>query len=253
MNFSKQNRILHQIEEYVNIIKSSGLHITTGSDFSYFTSIPKVQPARHNINPAFDPKHTNLNARNAIWMIVLNSDGEIVGTQAMQILPNRELKFGEYLGQNIWNFRSYGYDLDKSKTNLQLSENASEMEGVIAYHGELWLKGGEGGLRGGSMVIMLTRLMILVGLLKWTPDFFIGLQSPLTSCRGLATREGYMRTEQRSISWYQKKSATPMEDWLVWMSREEAEFNLRLPADFFHDMFDKKVQAESPEQLSKIA
>ena len=253
MNFNKQSRILHQIEEYVNIIKSNGLYITTGSDFAYFTSIPKLQSARHNINPAFDPKHTNLNARNALWMIILNTENEILGTQAMQILPNQELNFSEYLERNVWNFRSYGYDLDKSKTHWQLSENASEMQGLIAYHGELWLKGGDGGLRGGSMVIMLTRLMILVGLLKWNPDYFIGLQSPMTSCRGLATREGYMRTEQRSISWYQKKSDTPMEDWLVWMSREEAEFNLRLPADFFHEMFDSKTRSESSEQLSKIA
>ena len=253
MRFNKHSVILHQIQEYVDIIRSNGLNLATGSDFSYFTSIPKIQPARHNINPAFDPAFADLNDRNALWMIIQNAENEIVGTQAMKILPVKEGTLGEYLENNVWDFRTYGYDLDQNKTECHLTSEASNMSGVIAYHGELWLDGGQNGLRGGSMAVMLTRLMILVGMLKWAPDFYIGLQSPMTSCRGLAVREGYMHTEQRSILWYQKKSETPMEDWLVWMNKEEAEFNLRLPASFFHALLEKQSTSRKEGQLGRIA
>ncbi|MGI9352117.1 MAG: hypothetical protein ACR2O3_11180 [Rhizobiaceae bacterium] len=227
--------------------------MATGSDFSFFTSIPKLQTARHNINPAFDPINAELNERNAFWMIVVNDANEIVGTQAMQILPMQGASLGDYLEKNIWNFRTYGYDLDQKKTQWYLTSEASKMTGVVAYHGELWLDGSQSGLRGGSMAVMLTRLMILVGMLKWAPDYFIGLQSPLTSCRGLAVREGYMHTEQRSILWYQKKSDTPMEDWLVWMSKEEAEFNLRLPPSFFQALLENPATDQKKSQLGRIA
>ncbi|MEM9278920.1 MAG: hypothetical protein AAGA76_10120 [Pseudomonadota bacterium] len=251
MHSIKHSQILHQIEEYIRIIRSQNLTIATGSDFSYFKSIPKLQKARHNVNPAFDPKHSDLNERNSLWTLLLSSENEILGTQAMQILPLQNLSLGDYLRENVWFFRTYGYDFDQDKTRWQLSNEATKIHGAVAYHGELWLKGGENGLRGGSMAILLTRLMILLGMLKWSPDFFIGLQSPLTSCRGLAVREGYMRTEQRTISWYQKKSDIPMEDWMVWMTKEEAEFNLRLPAEFFHAMFNKAGMTE--EHITQIA
>ena len=253
MYSNEKIRILHQIEGYLNQIKKQGLILETGSDFEYFKSIPKHQRARHNINPAFDPTFADLNEGNSLWMTVLNEEGEIVGTQAMQILPLGTSNFGNYLKESVWNFRTYGYDLDEAKTRCHLTSAAYNIAGTVAYHGELWLKGGENGIRGGTTVIMLTRLMILVGMLKWSPDFFIGLQSPLTSCKGLAIREGYMHTEQRSIEWYQSNSDVPMEDWLVWMSREEAEFNLRLPAEFFNSIYETNKTNTSTNSIGKIA
>ena len=58
------------------------------------------------------------------------------------------------------------------------------------------------------LTILLTRLMILLAMLRWKPDFMIGLQSPTTAFKGLAAiREGYTCIWiNRSISMAFKKN-----------------------------------------------
>lgn len=234
--------LFHLIQEYTNSARDQGIDLEIGGDFEHFKELTKRQPERNHVNPAFDPNHCDLPEGSAYWIVGYKGD-EIVHTQAIKLLDTGGQNFEDYLARQYWDFRSYGYDLDKKRTSVILSPEAKKMSGRITYHGELWLKGGPNGIRGGSTVVLLTRLMMLHGLMHWAPDFMIGLQSPMTTCRGLAAREGYMRMEQQSLLWYQKASSEPMEDWLVWMSKEDAEFNLRLPASFFMDLLDApKIQ-----------
>ena len=92
--------------------------------------------------------------------------------------------------------------------------------------------------------------MLLKAYLKYLPDYMMGLQAPMTTFRGLASREGYMRSEQRSIVWALKDADAEQEDWLVWMNREEAEFNLRIPPRFFYELLEQRPQDA---QLKKTA
>ena len=55
-----------------------------------------------------------------------------------------------------------------------------------------------------------------------------------------------MRTEQGSVFWMPEEGGAPIEGWLVWMSRAEAEFNLRLPASSFFTMLEPKSGARIP-------
>ncbi|MEM7290248.1 MAG: hypothetical protein AAF412_07780 [Pseudomonadota bacterium] len=105
------------------------------------------------------------------------------------------------------------------------------------------MKPGRGGYRSGSLVVLLTRLLLMKAMLRWSPDYMIGLQSPITSCRGLGIREGYMRTEQRTIVWYEQNGDC-IEDWMVWMSGEDARFNLRLPCGIFYSLFKRNTEPE---------
>ena len=172
-----------------------------------------------------------------------NQDGEVIHTQAIKLLDLEGGTLETHFQKRIWDFRSHGYDFDKSKTKYALSPEASRIRGRVTYHGEVWTKPGRGGYRGGSLIVLLTRLFLMKALFKWSPDFLTGLQAPITTCRGLAVREGYMRTEQRTILWYEKNSeGPPQEDWMVWMSREDARFNLRLPPELFYQMFKKNTE-----------
>ncbi len=248
MLHSEQQFVLSQINDFTDLAESFGISVEFGTDFSFFCSIPKRQPERHFINPIFDPRYSELDASNAFWMICRNSNREIVHTQAIKLLRLNEDYLDEYFRKNIWDLRPRGYHYDPSKTTWHLTPSSEKISGLVTYHGELWMKGGPNGFRGGCLTILLTRLMLLKAIARWSPDFMFGFQSPLTTSRGLAAREGYMRIEQRSILWYQYNCKEPMEDWLVWMNREEALFNLRLPAYFFYDLFEKtrmeKAQAK---------
>lgn len=246
-----QTNLIYHIRDCIDLAASLGLTLSVGSDFSQFIRFSDNQPLRHPVNPAFNPQHCDLGPANAFWLIGKSRDRELVLTQAIKLLPLGEKSLGRYMADDAWEFRTHGYNLDAERTEVCLTPDAARLSGRITYHGELWLKGGKDGIRGGCLATIVTRLMIMLALVRWNPDGMIGLQSPTTSCRGLAVREGYLRTEQRSIVWYQKGSNIPMEDWLVWMTREEAMFNLRLPPRYFFELFETVRKPEY--ELAKTA
>jgi len=246
--------IYDYIENLSSLIYNLGISLEYGSDFSEFRNIPFKQPDRHPVNPAFNPAYCDLGADNAFWLLGKNQEGEIIHTQAIKILDLGNENLQRHFETHIWDFRTHGYDFDNARTQFFLSPEASRIHGCVTYHGEVWTKPGKGGYRGGSLITLLTRLMLLRALYKWSPDFFIGLQAPATSCRGLSIREGYMRAEQRSIIWHETaKGAVPQEDWMVWMSKEDAHFNLRIPAEYFYEMFKKNTDPELPIRMKLSA
>jgi len=240
-------------KELSKIISSLGIRLRYGSDFKELWSIPKHQPDRHPINPAFNPNYCNLHSGNAFWIMGLNSDGDIVHTQAIKLLDLKGSSLAQHFDEQVWDFRSYGYDFDRNRTEYFLSSEAMHIKGRVTYHGEVWMKPGRGGYRSGSLIVLLTRLFLMKAMLKWSPDYYIGLQAPMTTCRGLGIREGYMRTEQRTIVWYEKDSTEPIEDWMVWMTADDARFNLRVPPELFYSMFKKSTEPPLPIQQQKSA
>ncbi len=216
-----------------------GIKIQTGNDLGDFAKIIAKQPLRHDLSPAFDPRYSCAPHRSAYWMAGYTKDGELACTQAVKLIDLGDKNLEQYLRRRMWDLHPYGYDPDVTETHCFLSDESRNISGLITYHGELWLKGGPDGVRGGSIAVLTTRLILLESLLRWSPDFLIGLQSPMTACRGLSVRESYMRLEQRSLVWYKDGSDELLEGWLVWMTAEEADFNLRIPAELFYRMFER--------------
>lgn len=244
MSSKHKLQFFKHIEDLYDIIGMLGLSLRFGCDFDEFKNLLVDVTERHHINPAFDTEFCKLDASNAFWMIGYNSEGEIVHTQAMKLLDLEGKKLSRHFKKCIADYRSHGLNLDVDKTEVHLSNEAGKIAGDVTYHGEVWVKAGRGGYRGGSLIVLLTRLMLLKALIRWSPDYFIGLQSPLTTCRGLGVREGYMRMEQRTLVWHPKNDDTPIEDWMVWMKNDEAEFNLRLPPSYIYDTFKKTTDPE---------
>ncbi len=235
-------KFLHYVSDLNQYAKRLGLHLHYGQDFAEFRDTLKLQPLRHPINPAFDPDSCRLPDDAGFWIIGYDGKGEIVHSQAIKLLQLEGGTLEAHLQRRLWDFRTAGYRFDRHRCHWLLTPEARKIAGTVTYHGELWLKGGPNVFRGGSLVILLTRLMLLKAYLKFDPDFMTGLQSPMSSCRGLGVREGYLRSEQRTIVWALEGSDTFEEDWLVWMTREEAEFNLRLPPSFFYEVFEQQAQ-----------
>ncbi len=238
MEQDREALLSQQISEFATAISGYGINLQIGTDFNEFLEIPSRQSLRHPINPMFDPNQSEISRSNGFWLLARDKSGEIVHTQAMKLLDLTQTNLEEYLKTQSWDLRSHGYDFDDSKTICKLTESSSKITGRITYHGELWIKGGPNGFRGGSLSILLTRLMILLAMLRWKPDFMIGLQSPMTAFKGLAAREGYTHMDQRSIQWFQRNSNVMMEDWLIWMNYSEAEFNLRIPPNYLFKLFE---------------
>lgn len=245
---------IQYIDTFTDIAASLGMHLQRGTDFQEFRALSTKQPLKPHVNPAFDPDCTDISSKNGFWVIGHDETGELVHSQAIKLLDLSNGNLGEHFDDHLEDFRSYGYNFDFKNCRSYLTSAASQISGRVSYHGELWIKGGPNGFRGGCLATILTRLMMTMSLHSWSPDYMIGLQSPMTSCRGLAVREGYMHTEQRSIVWPRSDSPEALEDWLVWMSRDEAKFNLRVRPETFYEMFEDSTNtSRARKRRQKIA
>lgn len=230
-------RLEHLMPAYVNVITQLGVKLEFGNDFGTLDQICKTIPEKHGVGPAFDQQEISPRPIDGVWMIGRRGT-EIVHTQAIKKLDLARTTLERHLAHHSADFRIGGLDIDVPNSTWNLTHAAREISGTITYHGELWLKGGPDGIRGGCLSTLLTRLMLMIAFQKWSPDYFIGIQAAGTSCRGLATREGYMRTEQRSIFWKRRDGLDPIEGWLVWMNRDEAYHNLSTTAWHIYDMLE---------------
>lgn len=234
----------------VDIAYRNGVRLDLGTDFAEFKQHALRQPDKSPLNPAFDIDDPAVSAFQGIWMLGFNGGGEIVHTQAIKTIDLTGTTLHEHLSQHTDAFGTHGFAHDPDRTEIHLSPRSAAITGLATYHGELWLKGGPNGIRGGALVAILTRLMLMIAIARWRPDYLIGLQSPMTACRGLPVREGYAHTEQRTLVWHQSNSQSTIEDWLVWMDLEEARFNLRIPPEFFTALLERKpAQSSKPDRM----
>ncbi len=243
------------VKRITQIANSLGLQLQFGSDFRKFREIYKQQLLTSGIDPIFDPDISGICSANGFWMIGHNNAGEIVHTQAMRMIDLCGVTLGEHLRLHLGDYRPHYHEVNVRKSRYCLTPAASNITGRVSYHGALWLMGGPAGYRGGCLTAILTRLMLARCLMQWSPDFMIGIQSPKIACRGLSAREGYMRLEQRSILWQVDDSDIPVEEWLVWMSQDEAKFNLRVPPEVFYELYElgDEINKSPPELLRKTA
>lgn len=247
-----ETTIIENIASCRQIIRNLGYTIEIGHDLNDFRNVVASQPLRHKLAPAFNPEYSCLAHRSVLWMCCYRNESELVSTQAIKLIDLGAQNLRQYLKHRMWEIHPYGYDPDVIDIYSSLSEEAGKISGLVTYHGELWLKGGPDGVRGGSFSTLVTRLMLLESLMRWSPGFLIGFQSPLTACKGLSVRESYMRMEQRSVIWQKSDAIDFLEGWLVWMTAKEATFNLRIPASQFVEMLEPDHTVRS-QVLARVA
>ena len=218
------------------LIKQLGMKLQTGSDFEVFNFLVSDSERDAPLDPIFRSIDSDIEG---IWLIGRNHKDEVIQTQAMRLLKMDGTTLEGFMTTRLEELRPGGQRVDIYNTSWRLSKAARKICGRVFYHGGLWIRKD---FRGGSLACLLTRYMIAKTILEHKTDYLIGLQSPFTSCRGLSAREGYMHLEQRCIQWKFMNHENLFEDWLVWMSCEDAEFNLTIPPDEFFSLFEKQPQ-----------
>ncbi len=219
------------ISTIVELVAARGVTLEVGSDFSALEQILKTQPQRNALAPKFDPQISELSEATAFWVLGRDSYGEVVHTQAVQTIDLQGSTLAAYLEKRFCEFVPANYRIDTAQSRYCSAPGSRTIAGSVCYHGELWLKGGPGGYRGAGMTAVLARLAMVLSLMRWSPDYVFGFMFPLAACRGLAAREGYMHTEPGSIYWAVPGQTDALEEWAVWMSREDICHILQIPPE----------------------
>lgn len=215
---------------------ATGVTLQTGTDFEIFNYLVSDSDREQPLDPIFRPLESDIEEVDGLWLIGYDSCKNVIQTQALRSLNLSGITLEGFMETRLNEIRPGGQQVDLYNTSWRLSKAARAISGNTFYHGGLWIRKD---FRGGSLACLLTRLLMAETILHFEPDFLIGLQAPFTSCKGLSAREGYMHLEQRCIQWKFHGIDTRFEDWLVWMSKEEAEFNLAVPPEEFYALFEK--------------
>lgn len=229
-----------------DIVSELGIKLEVGSDFEFFCSIPKLQPDRHAISPIFDPDESDVSASNAFWLVGRNAAGEIVLTQAIKLVKVGQAGFLNHMRKNLFDYRPKGDRLDIAKSQINLTDRAANLSGDLCYYGELWIKRT---YRGSCLTAIMPRLMFAIAISKWSPNVVFGIMEPLAACKGLAAREGFMHLEQGGLHWWDRTTSETFEEWLVWTTRDDFIFNMRVSMQMLSNLYpsktDKKVDKSS--------
>lgn len=231
------------------IVSELGITLELGSDFVFFCSIPDIQPDRHAISPIFDPDESNVSASNAFWLIGRDAAGEIVLTQAIKLVQVGDAGFFNHMKENLADYRPKGDHLDIARSQINLTDRAAKLTGDLCYYGELWIKRG---YRGGCLTAIMPRLMFAHAISKWSPNVVFGIMEPLAACKGLAAREGFMHLEQGGLHWWDRASSETLEEWLVWTTKDDFIFNMRVSLEMLSKLYPNRI-GEKSDKASQVA
>ncbi|WP_422365354.1 hypothetical protein [Pelagibius sp.] len=222
------------------VAERNAVRLEVSCDFDEFRDLRQKQTDRPPLSPIFDPAVSDLGEKNAFWIKGSNSKGDVVHTQSVRLNDLSGCSLAEHLHQRRVAYMPPGVGVDADQSSFGMAPASRFITGDVCYHGELWLKGGNNGLRGSGMTSTLPRLALALALLEWSPDFMFGLVHPLAACKGLAAREGYMHLAPGGILWHQADSPEPFEEWLVWMSREDIQHVMRFSPLSLYEKLEKK-------------
>lgn len=224
-------RKFHIQQKYImaidNLAREQGVYIEVCTDFEEFQKVRSGQPDRSPLGPAFDASCSYIGPSNGFWVKGLDANGQIIHTQAMRLLDLSNTTLADHLQQHrlIYQPPNIGHGTAKSFDFLQ---NTTGMTGgKVVYHGELWMKPGLKKHRGGGLVALLTRFMLAMAYMQWSPDFVFGFMLPIIAYKGLAAREGYTHIEPGM--WKGINDTNLFEEWIVWIRGEEIDRLMQFP------------------------
>lgn len=218
------------VSDCVSCIEMSGLRIRFGTNFQEFRRLVSRQPLRGQVAPVFDAGCGYVKRGNAFWVAVWDRAGELVATEALFLADLGEQTLAQHLSLDLHWYRPPGERVDCARSVVSLTSAAS-MSGRLCYNGEMWIKGGPGGYRGGPLIALVPRAAMAMALSEWQPDHIWALVEPGSAVKGLVARAGFVHLEQGSVDWHDMRKASVFAEWVAWLSASDERHLVALGPD----------------------
>lgn len=212
-----------------NVFKKFGIQLTFGHDFSEYMRLAAEARPDHVVGDPFNPAYNKLTEKNSIWIVGRDSEGKIMHTQAMKLLPVGAGSVADYFRSNFHGFSPSEMDIDFERSRYRAGPGAKRIKGRVAYSGETWVGGAPGQFRGAGLSTVLGRYALLSCLRDLHADYVVGFMTKPVAYKGFCLRMGFMHAEPLALRWYVKHQPDAMEGVMVYMSDEDIRFTLDLP------------------------
>ncbi len=214
-------RLSRFVSDCVSCIEMSGLHIGFGTNFHEFRRLASRQPLRGQVAPVFDPGGGHVKSGNAFWVAVWDRAGELVATEALILVDIGEQTLEQHLSRDLDWCRPPGERVDCARSVVALTSAAS-LAGKLCYNGEMWIKGGPYGYRGGPLIGLVPLAAMALALSQWDPDHVWALVERGSAVKGLVARAGFVHLEQGSVDWHDRRKSAVFAEWVAWLSAADA-------------------------------
>lgn len=204
-----------------------GIRIQIGTDFRHYRDTVQFQNPERLIGLAFDPDVHNLNADNSYFVLGFDDTGCLVLTQAVRLLSTDRINLSDYFSENFLHFQPPGLYPDTQTSRYVPGPSAKRLEGIIAYHGEVWIKDDKR-YRGTGLMRPTAKLAFTTGMCRFLPNAFVGINERIVAEKGLPTRQGYMHCELNAFHWRFKDTPDVIMGHMVHQSAEDVDFLLSL-------------------------
>lgn len=214
------------------ILQEHGITLTTGSDFKKYAEVLKEERPLQKLGAPFDPTLNELDAKSGFWVLGRNQSGVLVHTQAFKTVDLTQLSLSTYLLRSYRKFPPPLPEIDFDRSRFRATPGSHRISGQTVYHGEVWMApDAEDRYRGQGLSTVLTRFGLLEAMNRWDPDWIFGFMLRAVAFKGFSERVGYMHVEPGALKWAVKDRTKLIEAFLVYLSREDAQYMLEMPVE----------------------
>jgi hypothetical protein len=198
-----------------------GITLEVETDFDHYLclcdQLDKKSPGTtHSVSYQFNPAYSQLDENTAVWIKGTNRDGEVVHVQALKIADLTHSSVDEYLSSMDVYFKDPDrMRRDGASCNVY-APNAKKMNGIVCYHGEIWLRRD---FRGNGLAGILPRFAVALAHSLWSPDYIIGLVTDGLLKKGIAAQYGYFQG-QEYVTFDVPEDNIHLNEWLIWVTRQ---------------------------------
>jgi len=200
-------------------LEAAGMRLEIGGDFVAYRRLRNTQADRSALYPMFDAACSYVDASNAFWVCGYNQSGELVHTQAIRRLDLEGVLLRKHIDDHRHKYITPNSTPDPDRTTFTQPPALDHITGCVCYHGEFWLKGGEGGHRNQGFTALLSRVVFELALQIWSPDYVFGFVPMPLAFKGIPVRYGYTHCEPGV--WYGPENEVTSEEALVWMNKSD--------------------------------
>lgn len=200
------------------LCRKSGLHMTMGDDFEEYVRITSRLPGKSPTYPFFQPNCSDLPPGKAFWIVGRDREGRVAHVQGMRLDVLSNTSLAEHLGSLRAYFSDPNLQAGLDSSCSCYAPNARNITGLVAYHGDMWLRED---FRGRGLLAIVSRLAFGLAWARWSPDFIYGLVAGWSIEKRVVNRYGYLHQEPHGSVLRLPAQGIDDDDWLVWLTRDE--------------------------------
>ncbi|WP_246696216.1 hypothetical protein [Mesorhizobium sp. SARCC-RB16n] len=189
-----------------------------GDDLDEYIDITTNLYGKSPTFPKFRPDCSRIEPGRAFWIIGEDQSDKIAHVQALRVDDLTTTTLAEHLESLKACYADPKNQAGSGSSCACHAPTARKITGVVAYHGDLWLRDD---FRGKGLAGILAGIAFGLALAKWSPDFIYALVPSWLIERGIADQYGYLHREAHGSILSLPERGIEDDDWLIWITRPE--------------------------------